>query len=85
MDRRLQEFKDQADSNCKDLATRLDRLETNRTTDPLEENESQANSRSRRRGQTQTHHIDTNAWHIKNVKVDASSFGGCLSPQAYIY
>jgi len=29
MDQRLQEFKYQANSNCSDLATQLDRLETN--------------------------------------------------------
>ena len=47
MDQRLREFKDQADANCKDLATRLDRLETNRRRipDSLEENESRDNNR----------------------------------------
>jgi len=50
MERQLQEFKDQADANCKDLATRLDMLETNRKRipDPLEENQSRDNNRSSR-------------------------------------
>jgi len=41
-DQRLQEYKDQADANCRELATRLDRLETNqqRTSDHLGDNES---------------------------------------------
>jgi len=29
MDQRLQEYGDQADANCMEIATRLDRLETN--------------------------------------------------------
>ena len=29
MDQRLQEYKDQADANCRNLVTRLDRIETN--------------------------------------------------------
>jgi len=55
MDQRLQEFKDQTDANCRDLATQLDRLETNRrrTPNPLEVNESRANSRSPQRRRAQ--------------------------------
>jgi len=54
MDQRPQEFKDQADANCKDLATRLDRLETNcrRIPNLLEENEPRDNSRSPMRRQS---------------------------------
>jgi len=51
MDQRLQEYKDQADAKCKDLATRLDKLETNqqRTSDHVRDNESRANNRSPQR------------------------------------
>jgi len=81
MDQRLQEFKDQADANCKDLATRLDRLETNkrRIPDPSEENEPRDNSRSPRRRRAQPYNTEgTNAQYIKSVKVEAPSFDGRL-------
>ena len=45
MNRRLQEFKDQADANCKDLVTRLDRLEIIRRR-TAEKNVLRDNSRS---------------------------------------
>ena len=52
MDQRLQEYKDQAEANCKDLATRLDKAETNKrkTPDHIEDNESRANNRPPRVG-----------------------------------
>jgi len=55
MDQRLQEHKDQADTNCRKLTTQFDRLETNRrrTPDLLEENKSRANNRSLWRTQAQ--------------------------------
>ena len=53
MDRQLQEVKDQVDVNCRDLATRIGRLETNRRR--IRDDESSRNdSRSPRRG----HHSD---------------------------
>ena len=45
MDRRSQEFRDQADANCRKVATRLERLQTNRKR-ITEENESRNNSSS---------------------------------------
>ena len=45
MDRRFQEFRDQANTNCRDLAIQLERLEADRRR-PTEENESRNNSRS---------------------------------------
>jgi len=83
MNRQLQEFKDKVDVNCKDLATPLDRLENNRrrTTYPLEDNESRANSRSPWRRQAQPYNTeDTYAQYIKSVKVNALSFDGHLDP-----
>jgi len=69
IDRRLQEFKDPADANCNDLATRFDRLETNRKriTYPLEENESRANNRSPRYRQAQPYNIRTQMPNILKV------------------
>ena len=64
MDQRLQEYRDQADANYRELATRLDGLETNRrrTPDPLEENDSCASNRSPWRRQAQYYYTkDTNA------------------------
>ena len=54
MDWRPQEFRDQADANCKDLATRLENLESNRKR-ITEENESWNNSRPLRRVWAQTY------------------------------
>jgi len=64
MDQRLQEYRDQDDTNCRKLATRLDMLETNRrrTPDPLKENEFRANNRSPRCRQAQRYYTeDTDA------------------------
>jgi len=83
IDQWLQEFKDQDDANCRDLATRLDRLETNRKRipDPLSENEPRDNSRSPRRRRVQPYNTeDTNAQYIKSVKVDALSYDESLNP-----
>ena len=87
MDQRLWEFKDQGNTNCKDLATRLDKLEINRRriSDPLEENKPRDNSRSSWCRRAQPYNTeDTDAQYIKSVKVDAHSFDGHLDPQAYI-
>jgi len=80
----LQEFRDQINVYCRDLATRLERLEANRkrTTD---EDESFNDSRSPRRERAQSYNTaNTDAQYIKSVKVDAPSFDECLDPQAYI-
>ena len=45
MDQQLQEIRDQIDVNCRDLVTRLDRLETNQMR-ASEEKNSQNGSRS---------------------------------------
>ena len=85
MDQRLQEYKDEDDANCKKLATRLDRLETNwrRTPDPLEENESQTNKGSPRRRQAYPSYTeDTDAQYVKSVKVDGPIFDGRPDSQA---
>ena len=52
MDQRLQENKDQAEANCKYLATRLDMVKTNQRKTPYHEgnNESRDNNRSPRIG-----------------------------------
>ena len=87
MDQRLQEFKDQADVYCKDLATRLYRLEINQRRIPysLEENGPWDNSRSPWRMRAQHYNTeDINAQYIKSVKVDAPSFDRRLDSQAYI-
>ena len=83
-DQRLQEFRDQANTNYRDLATRLERLEINRTR-TAEEDESRNDSRSPRRERAQPYNTtDTNAQYIKSVKVDAPFFDGRLNPQGYI-
>ena len=48
MDQRLQEYKDQTEANYNNLATRLERLETNQRKSPYHvgDNESRANNRS---------------------------------------
>jgi len=87
MDRWLQEFKNQTDANCKDLATGLDRLETNqrRIPKPLEENEPRDNNRLPWRRRAQPYNTkDTNAQYVKSVKVNDFSFDGHLNPQAHI-
>jgi len=84
MDQQLQEVRDQIDVNCRDLATRLDRLETNRRITTEEEN-SQNGTRSPRRERVQPYNTaDADAQYIKSVKVDAPSFDGHLDPQVYI-
>ena len=86
MDQRLQEYKDQADANCRNLATWLNRLETNqkRTSYHIEDNEAQANNRSPQHRQAQpTHTEDPDAQYIKSVKVDAPFFNERLDPRAY--
>ena len=83
MDQQLQEVRDQVDVNCRDLATRLDRVETNRR--KVTEEEISRNSRSPRRERVQLYNIaDADSQCIKSVKVDAPSFDGCLDPQIYI-
>jgi len=84
MDQQLQEVRDQVDVNCRDLATRLDRLETNRRITTEEEN-SRNDSRSPKRKRVQPYNTaDADAQYIKSVKVDAPSFNGRLDPQIYI-
>ena len=48
MDRQLQEVSDHVDVNCRDLATRLDRLEANQRRATEEENSRNGNRSSRR-------------------------------------
>ena len=84
IDRQLQEVRDQVDVNCRDLATRIGRLETNRRRTTEEEN-SQNDSRSPRREHVPPYYtVDTDAQYIKSVKVDAPSFDERLDPQVYI-
>ena len=54
MDQRLLEFRDRASTSYRDLATRLERLETNRRR-TAEEDESQNDSRSPKRELAQHH------------------------------
>ena len=83
MDQQLQEVRDQVDVNCRDLAARLDRLETNRWI-VKEEKNSRNGSRSPRRERAQPYNTaDADAQYIKSVKVDAP-FDGRLDPQVYI-
>ena len=71
MDQQLQEIMDQVDVNCRDLATRLDRLETNQRIATEEEN-FQNDSRSPRRERVQHYNTaDPDAQYVKSVKVDA--------------
>jgi len=76
MDQQLQEFKDQADANCKNLATRLDKLETSRRRipDPLEENEPRDNNRSPRRWRAQPYNTEDTCPLYQKCKVDAPFF-----------
>ena len=84
MNQQLQEVRDHVDVNCKNIETRLDRLETNRKRATKEDN-SQNGSRSPRRERVQPHYIaDADAQYIKSVKVDAPSFDGRLDPRVYI-
>ena len=84
MEQQLQEVRDQVDVNCRDQATRIGRLETNRRR-TTEEKNSWKGSRSPRREQVQPYYTaDADAQYIKNVKVDAPSFDRRLDPQVYI-
>ena len=84
MDRQLQEVRDQVNVNCRDLATRIGRLETNRRRTTEEEN-SRNDSMSPRREQVPPYYTaDADVQYIKSVKVDASFFDGRLDPQVYI-
>ena len=84
MDQQLQEVRDQVDVNCRDLATRIGRLETNRRR-TTEEEISQNGSRSTRRKWVQPYNTaDIDAQYIKSVKVDAPSIDGRLDPQIYV-
>ena len=84
MDQQLQEVRNQIDVYNKNLATRFDRLETNRGATTEEEN-SWNSSRSPRRERAQHYNTtDVDAQYIKSVKVNAPSFNGRLDPQAYI-
>jgi len=83
MDHQLQEVRDQVDVNCRNLATRFDRLETNRRR--ATEDNSRNGSRSPRRERAQPYNTaDTDTQYIKCFKVDAPSFDGRLDPQVYI-
>ena len=84
LDRQLQEVRDHVDVNCRDLTTRIGRLETNKRRTTEEEN-SQNGSRSPRREQVPPYYTtDAYAQYIRSVKVDAPSFDGRLDPQVYI-
>jgi len=84
MHQQLQEVRDQVDVNCRNIATRLDRLETNRRR-AMEEENSQNVSRSPRREWAQPYNTaDVDAQYIKSVKVDAPSFDGRLDLHVYI-
>jgi len=83
MNQQLQEVRYQVNVNCKNLATWLDRLETNcrRAT----EDNSRNGSRSPRWERAQPYNTaDADAQYIKSVKVDALSFDGHLDPEVYI-
>ena len=85
MDQQLQEIRDQVDVYCRDIAIRLDRLETNRRRATKEEN-SRNDSSSPRRERVQTYNTaDADAQYVKSVKVDTSSFDERLDPQVYIH
>ena len=84
MDQQLQEVRDQVDVNCRDLATRISRLETNQRR-TIEEENSRNGSRSPRRERVPPYYTaDADAQYIKSVKVDAPSFDEHLDPQVYI-
>jgi len=82
MDQRLQECREQADDNYKELATRLDKIETSRkrTPDHVEDNESRANNRSPLRRQAQHSTLRTRTPNMSSVKIDVTSFDGRLDP-----
>jgi len=67
MDQRLQESRDQVDTNYRELVIQLNRLETNRkrTPYPLEENESRANNRSVRRQAQHYYTENTDAQYVR--------------------
>ena len=80
----LQDAWDQVDVNCKDLVTRLDRLETNQRK-AMEEKISRNGSRSPKRKRVQPYNTaNADAQYIKSVKIDTPSFDGHLDPQVYI-
>ena len=80
MDRRLQEFTDQANAKCRDLTTRLEKLETNRRI-TTKEDESRNDINSPRRQRVQPYNTtDTNGQYIKSVKVDTPSFDERFDP-----
>jgi len=84
MDQQLQEVRDQVDVNYRDLATRIDMLETNRRR-TMEEKNSRNGSRSPRQERVQPYYTaDADAQYIKSVKIDAPSFEGRLVSQVYI-
>ena len=84
VDQQLQEVREEVDVNCRDLVTRIHRLETNRRRTTEEEN-SRNGSRSLRRERVQPFYTaGIDAQHIKSVKVDAPFFDGRLDPQVYI-
>ena len=66
MDQRLQEVREQVDVNCRNLATWLDRLETNRRRATKEEN-SQNGSRSPRWERAQPYNTADADAYIKSV------------------
>jgi len=83
MNQRLLEFRDQANTSYRDLATRLERLGTNRRR--TAEDESRNDSRSSKHERTEPNNTaDIDTQYIKSIKVDASSFDGRLDPQGYI-
>jgi len=83
MNQQLQKVRNQVNVNCRNLATRLDRLETNRK--KATEGNSRNGSRSPKRERAQPYNTaDTDAQYIKSVKVDAPSFDRRLDLQVYI-
>ena len=77
----MQKYNDQADVNCRNLATRLDRLlkKLEKISNHVKDNESRANNRLPPCRQAQPYNTeDTNAQYFKSVKVDTPC------PQAYI-
>jgi len=83
MDQCLLEFREQANVNCRDLATRLERIETNRRK-IIEDDESRNDCRSPSVSEFNFTIQLTDAQYIKSVKVDAPFFDGRLDPQVYI-
>ena len=80
MNRQLKEVRDQVDVNCRNLVTRIGRLETNQRRTTEEENS--RNDRSPRRERVPPYYaVDADAQYIKSVK--AVSYTHLTLPTIY--